>query len=78
MRRISEGHGTVELFSYTGPLMPMSNETFLRVVAVIILVLLGSMLIQKYEDCAEHGGKACPVSRGGVSMDPYQKSRTLR
>ncbi len=56
----------------------MSNETFLRIVAAIILVLLGSMFIQKYEDCAEHGGKACPVSRGGVSMDPYQKTRTPR
>jgi hypothetical protein len=56
----------------------MSNERFLGIVAAIILVLLGSMLFQKYQDCTEHGGKACPVSRGGVSMDPYEKTRTPR
>ena len=41
----------------------MSNNTFLVVAAVIILVLVGMMVVQKYEDCAEHGGKACPMPR---------------
>jgi hypothetical protein len=54
----------------------MSNNTFFVIVGAVIAVLLGSMLIQKYEDCAERGGKACPMGRYGRSMDPYQKTRT--
>jgi hypothetical protein len=38
----------------------MSDKTFVAVVGTIIAVLLGSMLVQKYEDCAKLGGKACP------------------
>ena len=54
----------------------MSTNTFLVIVASIILVLLGSLLVQKYEACSELGGKACPVIRYGVSMDPNQQTRT--
>ena len=71
MRRTPEGRGAVELFVHTGPLILMSNETFLGVVAAIILVLLGSMLFQKYQDCAEHGGKACPVYHLRSQVNPW-------
>ena len=54
----------------------MSNDTFLGIVAAVILVLLGSMLLQKFQDCAAHGGKACPVGYHGASMDPNLKTRT--
>jgi hypothetical protein len=56
----------------------MSTNSFLLIVTAIILTLLGSLLVQKYEDCAERGGKACPTSfrNPGVSMDPYQQSRS--
>jgi hypothetical protein len=40
----------------------MSTRTLL-VVGTIIVVLLGSMLVRKIEDCAERGGKACPAPR---------------
>jgi hypothetical protein len=52
----------------------MSNRTFLVVVGTILVVLIGSMIIQKYEECLEHGGKACPVSRYGRSMDVQPRS----
>jgi hypothetical protein len=50
--------------------LAMSNNTFLVIVGTVIALLLGSMLIHKYEDCAERGGKACPTGRYGRSMDP--------
>ena len=57
--------------------LAMSNDTFLVIVGTVIALLLGSMLIHKYEDCAARGGKACPAGRYGRSMDPYQQTRTL-
>jgi hypothetical protein len=47
----------------------MSNNTFLIVVASIILALVGVLMVQKLEDCAEQGGKACPRTRF-YSPDP--------
>jgi hypothetical protein len=41
----------------------MSNRMFLAVVGTIIAVLLGFMAVQKWQDCAEQGGKACPMPR---------------
>jgi hypothetical protein len=41
----------------------MSNKTFLAVAGTIIVVLVGAMLVQKVEDCAARGGKACPAPR---------------
>jgi hypothetical protein len=55
----------------------MSNNILLVIVGVFMVLLLGSMLIDKYEDCAEHGGKACPIGRFGRSMDPHQQTRGL-
>jgi hypothetical protein len=52
----------------------MSNRAFLVIVGTIIIVLMSSLLIQKYEDCAERGGKACPRNRFGVSFDASEHS----
>jgi hypothetical protein len=56
----------------------MSNRTFLVVVGTILVVLIGSMIIQKFEQCLEHGGKACPLTRYGRSMDPYQRAPVVQ
>lgn len=53
----------------------MSNKTFLLVVGTLIVLLVGTMLVQKFEACLYYGGKACPTNRYGVSMDPYQGTR---
>jgi len=41
----------------------MSNRTFLIVVSAVILAAIGSLAVQKWEACMEHGGKACPKTR---------------
>ena len=53
----------------------MSNRTFLLVVGTLIVLLVGTMLVEKFEACLDYGGKACPTNRYGVSMDPYQRTR---
>jgi hypothetical protein len=55
----------------------MSNKTFLVIIGAVIIVLLGAMLMRKYEECAEQGGKACPRSRYGRSLDPHEGTGTL-
>jgi hypothetical protein len=51
----------------------MSNRIFLVAVGAIMVVFLGVLLVQKYEDCATRGGKACPRARLGVSFDPHEQ-----
>jgi hypothetical protein len=41
----------------------MSNRVFLALVAVVIVVLVGLLAMQKFEACMQLGGKACPRSR---------------
>jgi hypothetical protein len=41
----------------------MSNRVFLALVAVVIVVLVGLLAMQKFEACIHLGGKACPRSR---------------
>jgi hypothetical protein len=55
----------------------MSNNTFLIVVAAIILALVGVLMVQKLEDCAEQGGKACPRTRF-YSPEPASPAQPLR
>ncbi len=56
----------------------MSNRTFLLVAGAAILLLLGTMLVQKFESCLEYGGKACPTNRYGGSMDPHHRAAPAR
>jgi hypothetical protein len=64
----------IEPFAGGDALRRMSNRAFLVIVGTIIIVLMSSLLIQKYEDCAERGGKACPRNRFGVSFDASEHS----
>jgi len=68
----------LEPFNHGALLYGMSNKTFLAIVGAILIALIGSLMIRKYEDCAERGGKACPTSRYGGSMDPYQGQPIVR
>jgi hypothetical protein len=38
----------------------MSQDPLLIITAIIVVALLGFLLVQKYNDCMERGGKACP------------------
>ncbi len=38
----------------------MSSKTLLVIVAAVMLLSLGFLTAEKLQDCAEHGGKACP------------------
>jgi hypothetical protein len=42
----------------------VTNKTFLVVVGSIMIVLLGILLVNKFEQCMSLGGKACPPMRG--------------
>jgi len=41
----------------------MSNRTFLAVVSAIIVALVASLAVQKYDECMQRGWKACPRTR---------------
>jgi hypothetical protein len=45
----------------------MNNGTFLIVVSAVILAAIGSLAVQKWEACVEHGGKACPITKPYVN-----------
>ena len=51
----------------------MSNKTFLVMAGATIVALLVWLAIQKVEDCAEQGGKACPLF--GLSKVPKVPTR---
>ena len=50
----------------------MSNGTFLAVVGAIIIAIVASLAVQKFDDCMQHGGKACPKTRVHIP-DPQSR-----
>jgi hypothetical protein len=53
------GSGTLG-HSGNGGVYRMSQDPLLIITAIIVVALLGFLLVQKYNDCMERGGKACP------------------
>jgi hypothetical protein len=42
----------------------MSNKIFLAIVTAIMLAVLLPLLAQKFHECMEKGGRACPCRMG--------------
>jgi hypothetical protein len=42
----------------------MSNKIFLAIVTAIMLAVLLPLLVQKFHECMEKGGSACPCKMG--------------
>ena len=53
--------GTFGHSGYGGLLHRIGNDPLLIIITTIIVGLLGFLLVQKYNDCMERGGKACPL-----------------
>jgi hypothetical protein len=53
--------GTFGRSGYGGLLHRIGNDPLLIIITTIIVGLLGFLLVQKYNDCMERGGKACPL-----------------
>jgi hypothetical protein len=53
--------GTLGRSGYGGLLHRIGNDPLL-IITTIIVVLVGFLLVQKYNDCMERGGKACPLN----------------